>query len=44
MRRITALDRSARGLLDPVLKETLRRLRRTDNVTNLYYLARRGAG
>ncbi len=29
-----------RALRDPALKETLQRLRRTDNVTNLYYLAR----
>jgi fatty acid desaturase len=40
MANVTDPGRTARALQDPALKETLQRLRRTDNVTNLYYLAR----
>jgi fatty acid desaturase len=40
MTKMVAADRLARPLQDAALKEALQRLRRTDNVTNLYYLAR----
>ena len=40
MANLADTSRTARALQDPALKENLQRLRRTDNVTNLFYLAR----